>query len=274
MPTPSHSPDQTAASLEKALTLFGRIAQDRGSTSLTKLVADLELPRSTLYRLVSALQDFGFITRGSRGFYDIGLPLVETLNGIQPATHLARISRPALQELADLCGATAHLGVLENDMVTYLVKVRGKGAAADAVFTRENAQLEAYCSGIGKVLLAALPETVCEQYLAAGPFVALTSRTITDSHRLRDCLQRVREEGFARDDGEVADNLFCLAVPLKRADGAVFAAISISFERTQRNARAFGQDLENLRFYAAVIGKRLGQSTRPPRTSAEKQKAL
>jgi IclR family acetate operon transcriptional repressor len=270
MPKPSQSPDQTAASLEKALTLFGRIAQDRGSTSLKKLVADLDLPRSTLYRLVATLQDFGFIARGSRGFYDIGLPLVETLNGLQPARHLARLSRPALQELADRCGATAHLGVLENDMVTYLVKVTGKGAAADAVFTRENAQLEAYCSGIGKVLLAALPEMACEQYLAAGPFVALTSRTITDSNKLRDCLQRVREEGFARDDGEVADDLFCLAVPLQRADGAVLAAISVSFQRAERKTREFGQDLENLRVYAAEICKKLGNSTLATGTSVAK----
>jgi DNA-binding IclR family transcriptional regulator len=261
MTTSSHSPDQTAASLEKALTLFGRIAQDRGSTSLKELVADLELPRSTLYRLVAALQDFGLITRESRGFYDIGLPLVEILNGIQPAHHLARLSRPALQELADLCVATAHLGMLENDMVTYLVKVTGKGAAADAVFTRENAQLEAYCSGIGKVLLAALPERECEQYLAAGPFVALTGRTITESNMLRDCLQLVREEGFARDDGEIADDLFCLAVPLKRADGAVHAAISISVQRATRETRDIRKDLENLRIFSREISKKLGNSS-------------
>jgi DNA-binding IclR family transcriptional regulator len=260
MPPPAPTPDQATASLEKALTLFGRIAKDRGTTPLKPLVADLELPRSTLYRLLGALQDFGLITRGARGLYDVGLPLVETLGGITPSQHLAGLSRPSLQELADLCGATAHLGVLENDMVTYLVKVTGKGAAADAVFTRENAQLEAYCSGIGKVLLAALPKAAREQYLAAGPFVPLTGQTITDSDALRRSLELVRQEDFAEDDGEVADDLFCLAVPVRRNNGAVHAAISVSFRRTTRSARNIEQDLKNLRRYAADLGQKLGHS--------------
>lgn len=257
----SPNPDQTIASLEKALTLLGRIAHDRGSTSLKQLVADLELPRSTLYRLVGTLQDFGLITRGSRGVYDIGLPLIETLNGITTSQHLARLSRPALQELADLSCTTAHLGVLENDMVTYLVKIVGNGSSADTVFTRENAQLEAYCSGIGKVLLAALSETAREQYLAAGPFVPLTDRTITDSNLLRRCLRLVQQEGFARDDGEVADDLFCLAVPVRRSNGVVCAAISISFQRSTCPSRNISLDLKNLNYFAGLIGKRLGKSS-------------
>jgi DNA-binding IclR family transcriptional regulator len=265
MPHPALKPDQTpdhaTASLEKALTLFGRIAQDRGATPLKALVADLEIPRSTLYRLLGALQDFGLITRGARGFYNVGLPVIEALSGLTPAGHLARLSRPSLQALADFCGATAHLGVLENDMVTYLVKVTGKGAAAGAVFTRENAQLEAYCSGIGKVLLAALPQAACDQYLAAGPFVALTGRTITDSTALRHCLARVRQEDFAQDDGEVADDLFCLAVPVRRGDGAVHAAISVSFQRSTRSARDIALHLKNLRLHAEELSKKLGQST-------------
>jgi DNA-binding IclR family transcriptional regulator len=261
---PPPNPDQTTASLEKALTLFRRIARNRGATSLKELAADLDLPRSTLYRLVGTLQDFGFITRLSRGFYDIGLPLVESLNGVTASQHLAMLSRPALQELADLCGATAHLGVLENDMVTYLVKVTGENAAADAVFTRENAQLEAYCSGIGKVLLAGLPEASCAQYLATGPFVPLTDRTITDSNALRHCLALVRQEDFAQDDGEVADDLFCLAVPVRRGDGTVHAAISVSFQRSHRPIRDIALDLANLRFCAADLAKKLGDNG-PPR---------
>ena len=261
MYTASPHSDPTFKSLEKALTLLGRIAHDRGLTSLKQLMADLELPRSTLYRLVGTLQEFGLVTRGSRGFYDVGLPLIEALSGITPAGHLAKLSRPSLQELADLCGATAHLGMLENDMVTYLVKVIGKGVDADAVFTRENAQLEAYCSGIGKVLLAALTETSCEQYLSAGPFVPLTDRTITDSDALRNCIASVRQDGFAQDDGEVADDLFCLAVPLRRSDGEVQAAISISFQRGTRPTRDIALDLENLRLHAAELSKKLGHSS-------------
>jgi DNA-binding IclR family transcriptional regulator len=247
-----------SASLEKALLLFNRVISDRGNTALKDLAADLGLPRSTLYRLAGTLQDFGLITRHARGHYDIGLALAARLQGVTVVSQLARLSRPLLLRLADECGATAHLGVLQDGMVTYVVKVAGKAAGQGAVFTRENAQLEAYCSGIGKVLLAWLPEDERDRYLAAGPFVPLTSQTITDSHALRDCLDIVRREGFAQDDGEVADNLFCLAVPVAGPQGAVHAAISISVERAARDQRDKAADIAKLQHCAAGLYGRLG----------------
>jgi DNA-binding IclR family transcriptional regulator len=147
---------------------------------------------------------------------------------------------------------------LEDGMVTYVVKVAGKTAAEGARFTRENAQLEAYCSGLGKVLLARLPADERENYLAAGPFVPLTSRTMTDTSTLRDCLSAVRRDGFAQDDGEVADNLFCLAVPVAGPEVAVHAAISISVERATHHLRDRAADLAKLRRCAEELSKRLG----------------
>jgi DNA-binding IclR family transcriptional regulator len=258
MKTSTQNDSETSASLEKALLLFNRVLHDRGRTALKQLAADLGLPRSTLYRLTATLQDFGLITRHTRGHYDIGLKLAACLEGITWVSQLARLSRPLLQRLADDCGSTAHLGVLEDGMVTYVVKVAGKASAAGAVFTRENAQLEAYCSGLGKVLLAWLPEAERETYLAAGPFVPLTSRTITDSENLRDCLLAARENGFAVDDGEVADNLFCLAVPVSGPELVRHAAISISLERASIHTRDRAVDLAKLRGCAAELSTRLG----------------
>jgi len=249
---------QSSPSLEKALLLFNRVLHDRGNTALKHLASDLGLSRSTLYRLAGTLQDFGLITRQSRGFYDIGLKLAASLQGVTLLNQLSRLSRPLLQRLADECGATAHLGVLEDGMVTYVVKVAAKAAAEGAGFTRENAQLEAYCSGLGKVLLAILPQDERECYLAAGPFVPLTSRTMTERSTLRDCLNAVRQNGFAQDDGEVADNLFCLAVPVAGPELAVDAAISISVERATCHKRDRVDDLAKLRRCAADLVTRLG----------------
>jgi DNA-binding IclR family transcriptional regulator len=255
------NPTSASASLEKALIIFNRVVHDRGNTALKDLISDLGLSRSTLYRLVGTLQDFGLITRHTRGYYDIGLTLAASVQGVTLLNQLARLSRGLLQRLADECGSTAHLGVLEDGMVTYVVKVAGKGTKPSALFTRENAQLEAYCSGLGKVLLAWLPEDERERYLAAGPFLPLTSQTITDSEALRDCLIKVRRDGFAQDDGEVADNLFCLAVPLKRGDGTAYAAISISFELAANQTRNKADDIVKLMNFAAVLSRWLGGRT-------------
>ena len=74
-----------------------------------------------------------------------------------------------------------------------------------------------------------------ETYLASGPFVALTERTIVDPARLREELDAVRLQGFAIDDEEVAPGLRCMAVPLRRSDGRVLAAISVSQALSSRH---------------------------------------
>src|SRR5690606_3592173 len=106
---------------------------------------------------------------------------------------------------------TVHLAVFEADMVTYLAKEDG---GRNSVLTIEGTQLEAYCSGLGKVLLAYLPEPERERYLADGPFVRLTPNTIIEPDELRRELAHIRTRGYAIDDGEVQPNLRCVAVPL------------------------------------------------------------
>lgn len=101
------------------------------------------------------------------------------------------------------------------------------GRDAGALFTRVGMQLEAYCSAIGIVLLANLPLAEREAYLAGGPFVALTHRTIVDPAMLREELAAARLRGFAIDDEEVAPNLRCMAVSPHTTDGRVLAAISV-----------------------------------------------
>ena len=109
-------------------------------------------------------------------------------------------------------------------MVTYLVKERG---TAPDIWTRETNQLEGYSSAIGKVLLAYLSEAAQRAYLANGPFVPFTRKTTTDPAVLAVELQMVRERGYAVDEAEVDDNLYCLAVPVRRQGGVEYA-ISVS----------------------------------------------
>ncbi len=138
---------------------------------------------------------------------------------------LTRRCRDLLRGLAKEVRQTVHLGALRQGMVTYLAKeMRGHGAA----FTQEAKQLEAYCSGLGKTLLAHLPAEALDGCLAEGPFVALTAKTITAPSVLRAHLASVRDQGWAMDDEEVFEGLRCLAAPIRRRDGSVLAAISIS----------------------------------------------
>lgn len=229
---------------DKSVALLGLILSDDGRTPLRALAARLGLPLSTTYRLLAAYRRAGFVGAVGRGRYAAGLELVDLASRADRHAILAGAARPSLRKLARQLRRTVHLGILENDMVTYLVKEHGGGPR---LFSRAGMQLEAYCSGIGKMLLASLPETEREQYLAAGPFIALTRRTMTDPDILREALATVRRQGYAIDNEEVAEGLRCLAAPVRSRSGAVVAAVSVSRAVTPGERAAEAETLAALR---------------------------
>ncbi len=212
--------------LARGLGLLNLILRDGGHTKALDLARPLGLSRATLHRLLGELHRAGLILRVGRGRYDAGLGLAVSISGVSFNTQLARAARPALQRLVKRQGVTAHLGVLENEMVTYLVKASPRLSAVS--FTQENGQLEAYCSGIGKVLLGHLPDAEQHRYLQAGPFVALTPNTITEPDLLKACFDAARRDGHASDREEISEGLHCLAVPVRMGANGVVAAISAS----------------------------------------------
>jgi IclR family transcriptional regulator, acetate operon repressor len=216
MPTPSSN------TLDKGLRLL-EVVIAHPRVSIHELARLADLPPSTAHRMLATLKQRGFVAQAARGDYLSGPALVRLGRVEDMSAVLERVSRPLLEALARRTGLTAHLGVFEADMVTYLVKAGGEAE----VFTQEGMQLEAYCSGIGKVLLAGLPEEESEAYLAAGPFVRLTPTTIVEPHALRLALNSIGAQGHAVDDGEIDTGLQCLAAPV-RVHGRVCAAISIA----------------------------------------------
>lgn len=209
--------------LERALSLLTALIEDGGRAPLVDHAAQQGIPVSTAQRLAAAFRRQGFLVPGERGRYHAGLRIAGwTLDRESTITAAAR---PLLRRLARAAGETAHLAVLDGDMITYLVKEHGGGRA---LFTREGGQLEAYCSALGRVLLSHQPDGIRETYLAAGGFVPLTSRSQTDPDAIRAILNEVRMSDFAIDDNEVDDGLYCMAVPLRDGSGLVVAAISLS----------------------------------------------
>lgn len=199
------------------------VIADGGNRSVAAIARDLGVPVATAHRQVVSLVDEGYLARHRSGCYFAGPRLLRLLGQLDEKQLIANAAAPVLHRLAADLGCVIQLGTLEGDMVTYRIKT---GEGAGDLFTRVGMQLEAYCSGIGKVLLAALSERDRENYLASGPFPPLTPRTITDPAALRSELATVARQGHAIDDGEIAEGLHCVAIPLHTPDGRVVAAIS------------------------------------------------
>lgn len=201
------------------------VINDRGLSNVSTIAARVAMPVATAHRQVATLLAQGYLVSIGRGRHMAGPKLRGLVSRIDQKEIFAASAAPFLHELAARARGVVHLGTLEGDMVTYRLKV---GRNANALFTRIDMQLEAYCSAIGKILLAHLSEPEREAYIAAGPFIPLTPATITDSARLRAELNEIRDQGFALDRGEIADNLFCVAVPISHGLNEELAAISIS----------------------------------------------
>ena len=222
------------ALLEKAMAILDVIG-DCGLCSVSHIAGTLQLPFPTVHRLMQSLISRGYVIQQGRGRYRLGETLLRLAATTSLPTILAGTGRPIVVALAEQHRTCAHLGVFDGDMVTYLIKeCRGHGA----VFSSEGAQLEAYCTGIGKVLLANLPEPQRQEYLRSGNFVAMTEHTIINPLALAAELAEVRSRGWALDSQEGLVGLWCVAVPVHGRGGAVCAALSVSWSaKTLKEAR-------------------------------------
>lgn len=217
----------TNRSVQKAFSVLSSVAELGGHVSISALAQHAGMNVSTTHRLSRTLEHIGLLARDPTGGYRLGLALVELGATVDQQALLRTMARPSLRHMAQTQGMTAHLGVLDdNRMVRYLAKELPRRHFH--IPTVVGCQLEAYCSSLGKVLLASLDPEVLDHYLNDGPLVPLTARTITYPDRLRDHLAGVRATGCAIDDEEVIEGLRCLAVPLRAPSGRVLAAISLS----------------------------------------------
>ena len=234
-------------SVLKAFALLRAFQRPDEALTSAELSRRVGVPEASGYRLIQSLEAAGAVARDSRGRYVSRW--TARSDDVPGGPRVSARVQQILDDLAARFGATAHAGVLERGMVTYV----GKASAPSAVSvpTRLGAQQEAYCSALGKVLLAALDAAALEAYLREGELIALTENTITDPARFRAEIEAVRVRGFALDEGETHPQLACIAAPLRTAAGQVVASISIvdHFDRMdgERREAARGALVEAVR---------------------------
>lgn len=208
--------------------LVGRIAavmdsfdQQEPVLSLVELSRRSGLPKSTAHRLAEQLRAMGWLERDQRG-YRVGMRLFE-LGGLAADQSLLRDpALPHLHALAGQTGLAVQLGVLAGDEVVYLERVI---VGSYQLPTRQGGRMPAYCTGLGKAMLA-YDDATAQQVLGA-ELPARASGTLSSEARLRDDLQRVRATGVAFDRQESYDGLGCVAAPIRNS-GRAIGAVSVT----------------------------------------------
>lgn len=215
-------------SVSKAFALLDQLAASSGGLSLPAMAEGCGMTNATAHRLLATLVSLGAVVHAGPGRYAIGLHMLELTRRSSLTELLASSATPVLNRITRTTGATAHVGMLDDEaMVTYVARSVGRSAHAH-IPTHPGNKLEAYCSGLGKVLLAGLSPAHRADYLAEGSFPALTAQTIAEPDALARELTTIAHRRYAVDNGEMFDDLRCVAVPIFDSEGRVVAALSTS----------------------------------------------
>ena len=224
------------STLSRGLEFMRRIIETDGEKTLEEVAREFDLSSSSTHRLVSVLMSQGLIARVGTGRYACGSRVAGLARQSENEV-IARLSRPAVEAISKKLKATMHVGIFDGEMVNYIVRSPDQSYTRASAFTKEGMQLEAYASGIGKVLLAALSNEERQAYFGDDDLIALTEHTVTDKTELMTLLDQVSEQGFAMDEQEIIIGLRCMAVPIYNHDKHVAAALSVNMDWPDMQSR-------------------------------------
>jgi DNA-binding IclR family transcriptional regulator len=216
----------TVDAAAKALELLSVFSFREPRLSLADLAARTGIPRATAFRLLSTLEQSGFLAK-DHGAYQVGIKCFVLGNIVAGGLDLRETAHPHLVALRDATRETTQIAILDHWQVVYLERVPSPYPAG-FMRTRAGAILPAYCTGLGKTLLAYSPEADVEGWAAKQKFPPLTPHTITSAKRLLKELRVIRERGYAIDDEEREKGVRCLAAPIRNHNGDVVAAVSVA----------------------------------------------
>ncbi|MFJ4256340.1 IclR family transcriptional regulator C-terminal domain-containing protein [Pseudomonas monteilii] len=215
------------AALEKAFDLLEAIGLAPEGLDTQQLAAQVNLPRSTLYRLLGLLVDRGMVRRdGPLKRYRLGFRYLEMVRGAWLEPDLVAAASFELRALRDLTGETTYLAIRDGDQVLSLERCDGAHRHRSAAAMGQNKPM--HCTGQGKAILSTMPEHDRCELIKHMQLLALTPLTITDRGRLMTELEVTRARGYAIDDEEIALGIRCVAAPIIDTAGQVRGALSIA----------------------------------------------
>lgn len=216
----------------KALDVLDMVASRGRPVRFSELLTASAYPKATLYRLLQVLTHQGMLTHDdATGSYSVGLRLVRLAHAAWATASLAPIARPYLDALSSETGETVHLAQLDMGQVLYIDK-RNASRPID-MFSSAGKIGPAYCTGVGKAMLAFLPEAEQELALMRQSFHRFTPQTIDTVDRLREELRAIRARGHAFDLEEHEPGIICCAVPILSRAGRVIGALSVTSTTAQ-----------------------------------------
>ena len=211
----------------KALEVLDQVAAFGRPVRFATLLETSPFPKATLYRFLQTLTNQRMLSYDAeRQTYSPGLRLVRLAHAAWSHSSLAPIARPHLDSLSREVGLTVHLAQLDNAQVLYVDK---RNAVQPVEMFSDSGKIgPAYCTGVGKAMLAFLPGPEQDRAIAQQSFHRFTGHTLAGPDELRAELARIAARGHAFDREEHEPGIICVACPVLGAAGRALGAVSIT----------------------------------------------
>ena len=217
----------TVQSLLRALSLLKTLAGHDQGLGLSEVAKETGLAISTAHRLLSTLQQENFVRfDAERGVWMVGVQSFIVGTAFLRARELTGVARPIMRQLMEESGETVNLAVEESGEAVYVAQIECRKTMR--AIARPGGRAAMHCSGVGKALLAAMPDEDITRIVARRGLPDATSKTITTASGLRAELRAIRQRGFAIDDEENGIGLRCVAAVIFDEDASPIAALSLS----------------------------------------------
>ena len=258
----------TSQSLERGLAILSSFSSGRQLIGVSELARELALTRSTTHRYVATLARLGYLQQdtGTRK-YSLGPRVLELGFTAINSMELRHVAAPHLQRLCDETGHTVNMGILDDVDVVYVERCRASRSRQNEIDLdlHVGSRLPAYCTSLGKVLLAFLPDDERDEIVDRIELERRGPNTLTSKASLLADLERVRANGIAVNNEELAYGLRSVAVPVLSGNGEAVAAVNLAAHRAMASlddlVARLGPIMQRT---AAEISAQLGYRFAPP----------
>jgi len=231
-PTPAASLDiytgdpNFMTSLARGLIVIQAFTQQSPQMTISQLSVKTGLSRAAVRRCLYTLTKLGFAGAEDGSRYSLRPRMLTLSHTYTSSNNLSTAAQPILERMSTTLRESFSVATLDGEDIVYIA--RTQVSRLMAVDLHIGSRLPAYCTSMGRVLLAYLPTEQLEQYLTKAVLTAHTSRTITSVEKLRLALRNVRRNGYALVDQEYEVGLRSLAVPVYAPSGRVVATVNLS----------------------------------------------
>ena len=244
--------DQGDGTVGKALDVLDMVAAAGRPVRFTDLLAGSAYPKATLYRLIQTLTHQGMLAHDpDRQTYALGVRLVRLAHAAWATSSLAPIARPYLDALSAETGETIHLAQMDNGQGLYVDK--RNAAKPVEMFAQAGKVGPAYCTGVGKALMAYLPDEELERALQRQSFHRFTEHTLDSPEKLKAELRAIRARGHAYDREEHEPGIICCAVPILSRSGRAIGALSVTSTTSRTTLSELDARAQRIKQTAAQI---------------------